>query len=619
MKSKVFCVAVVLITILAPFSGAQDRVVKDSPVSESIFNVENLDFEKSLIEMYRQNTLIPVKNYPQLRRLFAKKYIREFWKAHFTASGETSNQRSLEWLDKHQDFLETYLTTVDLYYVDMDKQVQVLKKLLAECPELVEENPELAVAFIAVWDDQDTWAFGLCEKHYLAVLPPNPSDAVEMFRYYADKSAPFYAKTKLLPWDFLMYVVNHKTSKEERQWVLKNDNAKRPMLGKAYDDPQKVWQSKDLGPGVYADTLVGLPYTLQNLKEKGTVCSGRGDYACGVARTLGVPIMRCSGAPKYAGGHYWVHWIEFQEVSAKRIRFTLEQCGCDEYRRDHVADTVNPETAQGETDNDFTLRLTRVGKDKTAYRHAELLMRSFDTLVKNTGMSHDDQLDYLLKVNAVLPGNQKAWKEIAAFGQKKRFGTTDIAKVKKLFTQMVNEMLFAPNELPNLAKIMLDFPEIKKEEKNLYSNLFTKLAAAKREDLVFQAGLNYADSLNRQEKYVEEFEMLQSLLMKHFAECDTIEPVLNRLDAVIEKDKSRLKSKIVPFYREFLNRVTNYGDRWTRNYQIDMLRRAQKYFDENGRNDLTLLTKSDINRFEEETRADEKRFQDFLAELDQNK
>ena len=595
---------------------AAEETAKE-PIVESIFNMENFDFEQSLVEMYRQDNLIPAKNYLQLRRLHAKKYIRDFVKDNLKNVWGTPDQRIMDLLDKHQDLLETYLTTIDLNYALFGQQMELLKKLLSEYPEIVEKNPELAIAIVVVWDEPDSWTFGLCEKHYNAVLPPDQSDAIEMFRYYSDKSAPFYARTRLLPWDFLMYVVNHKTSKEERRWVWRHYDVKKPMAGKAYNDPLIVWKSKDLGPGVYADTLVGLPYTLQNLKEKGTVCSGRADYACGVSRTLGVPAMRCSGDTKYAGGHYWVQWIEFQEVSPKKIRFTIEQCGRDDHRRDRASDTINPETAQWETNQDFTLRLVRAAKDKNAFRHGELLMKSFVTLVKYTGMSYDDQLNYLLKVNAVLPGNQKAWKEIAAFGPKKRFNKTHVGKIKKWLTQMADEMLFAPNEIPNIAKNMLDFPEIKSEEKKLYDLLFNKLASVKREDLVFAAAHNYADSLDHQKLYVEEFEMLQSLLLKHPEKCHTVEPMLDRLDAVVAKDKARLASRIVPFYQEFLNRVTKDNTRWTREYQKDMLTRAQKYFDENQRNDLTLRTKSIIARLDKDAKADGRRFEDFLDELDQ--
>jgi len=243
-------------------------------------------------------------------------------------------------------------------------------------------------------------------------------------------------------------------------------------------------------------------------------------------------------------------------------------------------------------------------------------MKSFDTLVKYTGMSYDEQLNYLLKVNAVLPGNEKAWKEIAAFGKKKRFDKTHVAKVKKLFTQMVDEMLFAPNELPNLAKDLLDFPEIKKEEKNLYSYLFDQLGKAKREDLVFKAALDYADLLSHQKKYIEEFEMLQFLLLKHSDECDNMEPMLNRLDEVVEKDRANLENRVVPFYQEFLTRVTKNNTMFTKTYQTDMLQRAQNYFDKYQRNDLTLLAKAAINRLEQEGKEHEKRFQDFLDTLD---
>ena len=581
---------------------------EEKPVSESLFDWDGFDFERSLVEMYQQNQLIPVKNYPQLRCLYTRKYIRDFWMPYLMNAWGSPDQRLLDLFDKHQDFVETYLTTINWECAMFFEQVPLLKRLLTECPDLVEKNPELAIAIVAVWDEPESrWVFGLCEGQYGAILPPNQSDAMEMFRYYSEKSAPFQARIKLLPWDFLMYVVNHKTTKEERRWVWNHYGFNKPMIGNSYNDPLKLWKDE-------WTSLVGLPYTLQNIKEKGAVCSGRADYACGVCRTVGIPAMRCSSDTKYAGGHYWVQWIEFQEVSPKRIRFTIESCGRDEHRR--IADTLNPETAQWETEQDFTLRLVRVAKDKNAYRHGELLMKSSETLVKHTGMSHDEQLNYLLKVNAVLPGNEKAWKEIAAFGKKKQFNKTHVGRVKKLFTQMVNEMLFAPNELPNLAKNMLDFPEIIKEEKNLYSYLFNQLDKAKRGDLILKAALNYADSLDHQKKYVEEFEMLQSLLLKHFEESDAIIPVLDRLDAVVEKDRAKLESRIVPFYQTFLARVTKNDALWTWTYQIDMLQRAQKYFDKHQRNDLTLTAKAVIKKIEQAGEEHGKRFQDFLNELD---
>ena len=583
--------------------------------SGSLFDLKNFDFEKSLVELYEQNGILSVKNYPKLRRLAAKKVLKDCWKTNVVPAWGEPDQPFMLWLDKHQDFLETYLTTIDLYYVDLSEQMRLMKRLWSRYPELVEKHPELTIAMTTVWDDPNSFVFRLCHGHYDALPPSKQSDVMEMFQYYADKSAPFRSQIDNLSWEFLIYIVCHKTSEEERRWVWKNYGGKKTMLGKSYDDPLKVWKSQIVREGLYADTLMGIEYTLPNIKKRGTVCSGRTDYACGVCRTLGVPTMNCWGTPKYAGGHYWVQWLELRDVAPKKVSFSIKSCGRDDYRRDHYAHSINPETAQEENDGIITLRLGRAGKDIDAYRHGELLMKHFETLVKYTGMTPKDQLDYLLKVNAVLPGNQKAWNEITAFARKGRFDKTHVATVKKLFPQMVEELLFAPNELPKSAKELLDFPEIKKEEKKLYALLINKLGTAKRDDLVFEAALNYADSLAKQKMSQEEFNLLSSVLLKHSDECDTIEPVLKRLEDIAEKDAA-LGKKIVPFYQEFLNRVTKNNTQWTKKYQIDMLLRSKWYFDEHGRKDLTQKADAAIARLQEEKRADDKRFHDFLDELD---
>ncbi|MCL2305429.1 MAG: hypothetical protein FWC43_08815 [Planctomycetaceae bacterium] len=115
--------------------------------------------------------------------------------------------------------------------------------------------------------------------------------------------------------------------------------------------------------------------------------------------------------------------------------------------------------------------------------------------------------------------------------------------------------------------------------------------------------------------YVEEFEMLQSLLLKHSDECDNMEPMLNRLDEVVER-ASNLENKVVPFYQTFLVRVTKNNTLFTKTYQIDMLQRAQKYFDKHQRSDLTLQARAVIKRLEQEGKEHDKRYQDFLDTLD---
>ncbi len=622
--SPLFISAMLGVTCLHISINASEITGKAEERTPSFFDFGDFDYSKKLLRLYDENKLLNVKSYPVLRRLVAKRIAREM-ESQWVAQWGDRTRDFPKWLEAHPELLETFFIALNEQYDDIGNCFKLLKKMGTEHPELVERNPELAIAIAVVWDREDNRIFGDCGAlHYRAIPPKEPKcDAMDNFLYYSSEAAPFHARLKLLPYDFLTYIVCNPVSKEDRKWVWKHYGKKKTMLGMSYEDPPFVVEHNDVTKsGVYATTLIGIPYTLENIRKRGTVCSGRADYAAAVCRSVGVPIFHCWGF-----GHYWVKWVEFDQVTPKKITFTIKDAGWRlKEDKDFIAHTISPQTGREENDTDFTLYLARAARDLTAYRHSELLTRCYNHIANDLDLPLEKRLDLLLKINAMSPSNVKVWEKIARFGSahgsKNQFQKQHIKQVKKLFAQMIDEFMYAPNALPGLAMEMLDFPDLEKDDKGktkkeMLLSLFEKLDAKNRPDLIFETAIVYSQQLDRRERYEEQFQLLAPLLLKYYDERIHAEKVLNRLENIAEKDAEHFGEKLLVLYRTYLTKLTQNppekGREVPQPFQLSTLDRAKKVFERSKRNDLVLMvdnTKAKIEKDKKQGEADFSRWID---------
>lgn len=596
----------------SPVLSATDRVGSES--APPFFFLEHFDFENSLVELYEGKKFVDVKNYPKVRRLLAQKFAVDYKPTIATYWGKPG-EPFLEWMEKHPELLEEFLTAIHRRKDDIPSALRIMKQLCTEFPEKVEEYPELAIATAVVWDQPNSEVFSDCRIHYHATEPPNPLGATGNFLYYTDSSAPFNERIRSLPREFLVFIVCNRTSQEERRWIWKNYGQKKKMLGKSYEDPPFVprWDLKDPEPGErYSDALLDRAYTPTNIRKYGTVCSGRADYALSVCRTLGVPAFQGIGWPKYAGGHYWVQWFEIRDISpkTKRISFTLEQCGRDANRKDRIAHSPSPNLGERENDGIFLHRLSRAGKDLIAYRHGETLMQCFSPLASKMDFTVKQRLELLEQINAICPANLNAYREIAALAKNKQFDKKFVPQVMKIHSRMVDEFLFSPNFLPKLSADLLSFPEIQSEEKKIYQKMFDRLEKADRRDLIFQSAKTYFDSLSKQERYQDAFQMVASLSLRCCEEANEIEPMLGLLDEITNREPELYEKHLVEFYAKFLTKIMQEGKDFPNSYRMDMLKRALPLFEKTNR--LRFANRAKVMM--EKVDADMKKFDQGLRE-----
>lgn len=584
------------------------------------FNLDHYVFEKPLMEIYRDKKLVPSRNYPQLRRIYARN-IAKRWDFAISSEWGKGEDPFLKWLENRPELLEEFLLAIDGEKDDVPAAMRILKLLCTRHPEKVEKYPELAIAVAIVWDQPETTVLRDCRAHYHATEAPDPAGAEDNFLYYADESAPFHKRIEVLPWEFLMFIVCNKTSLEERRWIWKQYGNKKTMLGLSYSDPPFAprWDYSEPGPEhLYSEVLVGKPYTSSNIRKYGAVCSGQSDYALNVCRTLGVPAFQGIGWPDYIGGHYWVEWLEMREISpkTKQITFTLAHDGKDaEYRKDRITHSPYPNWGDGGNVGEFLLQLVPAGKDRTAYRHGQLLMRCYNMIVLKAELTPKQQLELLTHINDVCPANLKAWKKIAALGTARHFDKKSVAQVKKLHVKMVDEFLFSPGFLPELSREMLSFPEIRSEEKKLYNDMFAKFERIKRPDLIFASAGNYSESLQKQQRHRDAFDMLATFALRYSEELSHIAPIFNELDSLASHKPKEFDKPLVEFYVRFLAKLMNSESRIPSQYKIDVLKRAQTHFEKMNKPELVAKTVESIKKVEHEQRVGDEVVRGHVANL----
>ena len=578
--------------VFAGMTSAEEKEKSPTDVTreaKSFFIGENASIEEQFLDAFRKKKLTSRTDYPKLRRLAAqtvafdhRQQIQAEWGKH--------SEPVCSWLEKHPEFLENFLLALDHHHDNIPAAMRIVKHLATRYPKRVRNYPDLAIAIAVVWDQPESIDNG-SQGQFQAIDAPNPAGYEELFLYYSDSKNPYQFRLKTLPWEVLCYVVSHKTSDMQRRWAFATYGQDIKMLGQKYNDVP--WIDGDPPP------LAGKPYTLSNMKQYGGVCTCRADFALNLCRTLSVPAFYGgAGWPKYYGGHSWIMWMEFREITPNRFVFTLEQEGRYPERKDYVAGGGNPQTRQGEDDGTVLLRFHRLGANISAARHSEILTRIYPLIVERARPDFHEKLDLLLEINALSPGSLYVWNEIVKFCHENQFTKNDVPKVVKLYQQLLREFAVSPNSLPSLASGLLSFHEIKGRREKLYAQLFALLEAKKRPDLVFEAVQNLAHADLSDDNEAAALKNLFGAALKYYEEASRIEPVLNLIEQVAERNREINRNKISEFYARFLSFVLKKTD-LPLDYRLDMLRRAESCFEKYDQPALLAGAKKEILKLEQ--------------------
>jgi hypothetical protein len=464
------------------------------------------DAAKPILDLYKANKLFDKTEYKAVRTAAAKVF--ETRNAEFIKEAFGPDYDSLSaWLEKQKDLKEELYSAIEPRKDDVPRVLTIFRDLWKDNPDAVAKYPNLAIAISVVWDQpRHVYDYRGHQRRTKSNLPDGYLDfgPLQEFRYHVSHAKEVQGKEpfnrlEVLPYEFLAFVVDHRTPVGEREWAIKNYLAKRPMIGSIYKDID--YDEEMLRTKSEVCKLNGKDYTLQDIKKYGGVCAMQADFAARVGKSLVVPAAFVGGESQQLGLHAWVMWVEVKSASKSALNFTLESYGRYLYDHYYTGTLLDPQTGVEMLDRDMERRLSAAAKDRTGKRQADLAMEYYDDVVAANSLDAKKKIQYLRDVLRVSGFNEPAWLELARMA---RDGEATGAN-KTAVLEQAEHLLTVFAKYPDFSwKVAGDLLTVQKDtltRNRFYERLAVVYETAERPDLACEARLKWADFLAEEKKH----------------------------------------------------------------------------------------------------------------------
>ena len=509
-------------------------VAKNDPVPQPI---------QDLAEMSKTGLLFNKESYKTVRGHCSKMFEEKFKTEIASAFGDDFDAISA-WFEKHKEIKEEFYTAIDEKFDKVPEALKIFHALWKKSPENVAKFSNLAIAHAVVWDDprglydyrghQSRTRSKLPESYLSLTATDSFQDLIERQKEIQGKEP--INRLQVFPWEFLIHIVNHRTPIDERKWTVKNYLAKRPMIGKVYQEI--VYDEEMLRTQSQICKLNDKPYTLESILKNGGVCAMQGDFAARVGKSIGVPAVYVQGESQFQGLHAWVMWVEVRSaVTGGKINFSLESHGRylgDNY---YTGTLIDPHTGQQILDRDMERRLSAVANDRVGKRQAELGMKYYTEICEARELDQKKKILFLDRCLALSPFNEAAWIELA---RQVKEGEVD-AEVKQTVLLHLESMLKTFAKYPDftwkIANDLILMQPNKAARNSFFERLILLYEKAERPDLACEARLKWADFLAEDEKWALAAKGLAATIQKFPAEGRYVPKMVDKLKEVSDKYK----------------------------------------------------------------------------------
>jgi hypothetical protein len=537
---------------------------------------------KELVEMTKTGKCFNKDEYRTVRGHCARAFEERYESEIKSAFGE-DYEAMMEWFAKRKDLKEEFYTAIDEKNDKVPAALRIFHDLWKKSPDAVAKNFNLAIAIAVVWDDPR--AIYDYRGHQVRTKSILPTDYAKLapevcFQDYLDRQRELQAKEginrlQVLPWEFLIYVVDHKTPIDERKWASKNYIAKRPMIGTIYKDIQ--YDVEMLRTQSRVCKLNDKPYTLESILKNGGVCAMQADFAARVGKSVIVPAAYVGGESQFQGLHAWVMWVEVRGATSGSVNFTLESHG--RYLGDHyyTGTLEDPQTGVKILDRDMERRLSAVAQNRTGKRQAELIMEHYDTIVKLRELDQKKKILFLDRILSLSPFNETAWLEMA---RQVKQGEID-AEAKTVVLSHVESMLkiFAkyPDFIFKIANDLMLIQDGKTARLQFYERLVGLYERAERPDLACEARMKWAEFLHADGKWAAASKGLAVTIQKFPAEGRYIPKLVDKLKEACDQYKGG-SDYLGLQYQELLKKIPPKRGSDPNKYCIQMYEQAINHF-----------------------------------------
>ena len=409
----------------------------------------------------------------------------------------------MTWLsDKARvELREELFTAIDEAKDNIPKALEIFKDLWKADAEAVARYPNLAIAVSVVWDDpQAVYDYRPHQIRTKSRLPEGymAHTPLKEFQYHishakAVQGKESFNRLQVLPWEFLIYVVDHRTPIAEREWAVSNYLTKRPMIGGIYETDVK-YDMEMLRTRSAVCKLNDHDYTLSDIKKYGGVCAMQADFAARVGKSLAVPAAYVGGESQSLDLHAWVMWVEVKSASANNVQFTLESHGRYQGDNYYTGTLYDPQTNEKILDRDMERRLASAAKDRIGKRQAELAMEFYPELAEKSAYDKKARLKFIDGVLKLSQHNEAAWIELGRMAKSGDLGKEDKELIRWYSGRLTTIFQKYPDFSWKIAGDLLTLNNDNREYRNtLYENLAQMYEKALRPDLVCECRLKWAE------------------------------------------------------------------------------------------------------------------------------
>jgi hypothetical protein len=464
------------------------------------------------------------------------------------------------WFEKNKEVKEEFFSAIQQQKDDVPKVLEIFRNLWKDDKEAVGKYFNLAIAVSVVWDNPK--AVYDYRGHQVRTKSRLPEDYLkygprEEFKYHiahakAVQGKENFNRMEVLPWEFLVYVVDHRTPVEEREWAIKNYVAKRPMIGKIYHEIE--YDKVMLETQSKVCKLNDHDYTLQEIKSVGGVCAMQADFAARVGKSLAVPAAYVRGQSQDLGQHAWVMWVEIKSASKTGVQFKLESWGRylgDNY---YTGELIEPQTGEEILDRDMERRLSAAATDRTGKRQADLVMQFYSDVATASELDPKKKVQYLLNSLKLSVFNEAAWIELA-----RMCAAGEIpAESKSFVLEQTEWLLRAFAQYPDFTwKVAGDLLTLQKDKlirNRFYERLAILYETANRPDLTCEARLKWAELLGEEKSWTTAATGLSYTIKKFPDEGRYVPRMLTKLKETCDQFTSG-KEYLGKTYLELLRKV----------------------------------------------------------------
>ena len=541
--------------------------------------------DEAIVDLVKSGKLFQRSTYKETRAVFARRFETNHQadiKKAFGADLEAINR----WFVMNPDYKENLYTAL-LEEDDIPKALAIFKDIWKQYPDTLKTWGQLAIATAVTWDqDQGIYDYQGHQTRVQATMPGKEKmlDALANYKYIVDNEKRFPQQVSLYPWEFLVFVVNHRTPMSEREWAFEYFQvAKRKSKSWHKDVPydfEIIKREIDKDPSAGKPRMAGKIYTLPNLKLNGGVCAHQADFACRVAKSLGMPAVYCAGASAYRDRHAWWMFVNVASATKDEIKFILQSDGRFD-GKDHfyTGDVLDPQTGRLTLDRDMERRLWIAGQDRVGKRLSSLVMRAYPMMELTDSFGTKEKVAYLDHCLKVSKYNEDAWLKFAQLAKKgdlkdenKKVALSRLASLNQTFAGYPD---FIWRIFDDLVEVATPSEKIKQYESVI--QLFEK---AKRPDLVCDARLKLSDLLIQESKFTSAQTGLTATIRKYSTEGRFIPRLMKKIEEVAPNVKGG-PGQVAQLYYDIIPAMIIYYRSDSTVYFTKMRSQAKAFFQEN--------------------------------------